>query len=171
MVTKFAILLPALALVACSDADNRSGADFNITGDFSNRSDVAITADSDTGKVGVKLPGFEAKLNLPKAMLDKSNFELDGVKLFPGSKVTAVNVDAGSESKDNSVRIAFSAPAKPGIVRDWFVKAFTDKSVSVTPNAAGLSGTDKDGSPFTMTLADSGGDVTTGTIVMTDQSR
>jgi hypothetical protein len=170
MVTKFAILLPALALVACSDADNRSSADINFSGDFSNGSEVAITADSDTGKVGVKLPGFEAKLNLPKAMLDKSNFELDGVKLYPGSKVTGVNVDAGSGSKQDSVRIAFSAPAKPGIVRDWFVKSFTDKSVSVTPSATGLSGTDKDGSPFTMTLADAGGAATAGTIVMTGQS-
>ena len=170
MATKFAILLPALALVACSDADNRSSADINFTGDFSNSSDVAITADSDTGKVGVKLPGFEAKLNLPGGMLDKSNFELDGVKLFPGSKVTGVNVDAGTGSKEDSVKIAFSAPAKPGVVRAWFVKAFTDKSVRITPNATGLSGTDKDGSPFIMTLADSAGATTTGTIVMTGQS-
>jgi hypothetical protein len=171
ILTKTAMIVASLTLAACSDSDNKSSADINFSGDFGNGSDVAITADSDTGKVGVKLPGFEAKLNLPKAMLDKSNFELDGVKLYPGSKVTGVSVDAGLGSKDDAVRIAFSAPAKPGVVREWFIESFAAKAVNVTANATGLAGTDKDGSPFTMTLADSAGDMTAGTIVMTDQSK
>jgi len=159
-----------LTLTGCESRDgNAQGTDITINAKDENGSDVAITADGDTGKVGIKLPGFDANIALPKTMLDSSNFEIDGVKLYPGSKVTAFNVngDASNAANSAAVRIAFTAPDAPTVVRDWFVKAFAAKSIAVTTTPTGLSGKNADGAPFTMTLTP-GATGTTGQIMITD---
>jgi hypothetical protein len=64
------------------------------------------------------------------------------------------------------VMIRFDSPASLQVVREYFVKAFTDKSMTVTQTATGLSGSDKDDSPFSITLTEDGATKTAGTIVM-----
>ncbi len=80
------------ALSACGSRDDgKDGTNISINAKDENGV-VAINADGKTGKVDVNLPGFSANLNLPKVMLDHSNFDLDGVKLYPGSNVRGVAV-------------------------------------------------------------------------------
>ena len=158
-------LLAATACTAQDDTDNVT-ASINLSGDSLNGSAVAITSDSDTGKMSLKVPGFEAKLDVPAAIMGKSNFDIDGVKLYPGTKVTGVNVNANDNT--GSVRIGFDAPAAPAMVKAWFAKAFADNGMTVTQSDSGLVGTDKDGSPFAMAFSAKGSGATTGQITMRD---
>ena len=172
------IALPLLlALPACEstkspddDKNVEQGTSISVNAKSDSGEDVKITADGDTGKVAVNLPGFDANTNLPKVVMKDSNFDLDGVKLYPGAKVSSINVKADkSDGEDDAhVQIVYTAPAAPKAVRDWFVKAFADKSVVTKLDGESLIGTTRDGTPFTMNFADAKGGSTTGTIVIDD---
>lgn len=166
-----------LALPACHVAKSPSkdeaaheGTSISVNAKSESGDDVKITADGETGKVSVNLPGFDANITLPKVVLKDSNFDIDGVKLYPGATVSSVNVKADKRDGDNNARvqIVFSAPAEPKPVRDWFVKAFADKSVAAKVSGESLVGTTRDGTPFTMDFAAGKGGSTTGTIVLDD---
>ena len=170
------LLLPlVIGLAACESQSSADGADGNASGTNINVAakgekgeDIRITADGDTGKVSVNLPGFDANVRLPKVMLKDSNFDLDGVKLYPGSTVASINVQGdkpGAEDKSR-VQIIYTAPAEPKPVRDWFVKAFAEKGVAAKISGESLSGKTKDGTPFTMTFAPGKGGSTTGIVVL-----
>ena len=169
MIARVVIALGVFAMTACTARDDNDNvtASINLSGDNLNGSAVAITGDSDTGKMSLNVPGLEAKINLPAGVINKSNFDIDGVKLYPGSSVTGVNVDANNDT--GSVRIAFDAPATPAIVTAWFAKAFADQGMTVTASDTGLAGSDKDGSPFAIALAPKGDTATAGTIMMRDK--
>jgi hypothetical protein len=152
-----------LALSACSSRDDgKDGTNISINGKDKDGV-VAINADGKTGKVDVNLPGFSANLNLPKVMLDHSNFDLDGVKLYPGSKVRGVVVNAGEGDKAK-VRISFEAPADAAKVKDWFKSSFGEHEVKFSETPTGFSGKTDDGDAFVMTLTPKGAEASSGTI-------
>ena len=121
------LFLPLLiSLAACESQTSADGADGNASGTNINVAakgekgeDIRITADGDTGKVSVNLPGFDANVRLPKVMLKDSNFDIDGVKLYPGSTVASINVqgDASGAGDKSRVQIIYTAPAGAGLVR------------------------------------------------------
>jgi hypothetical protein len=99
-------------------------------------------------------------------MLDHSNFDLDGVKLYPDSKVRSVMVDAdetGGQDKAK-VRILFDSPADPGKVKAWFKTGFVDEEIKYVETPTGFTGTTGDGDAFSLTLAPNGSAATSGTI-------
>lgn len=172
------LLLPLfIGLAACgsqTSADNAdanaSGTNINVAAKGDKGEDIRITADGDTGKVSVNLPGFDANVRLPKVMLKDSNFDLDGVKLYPGATVSSINIQANKTgvSDGGRVQIIFSAPAERGAVREWFAKSFAEKAVEAKVSGESLVGKTKDGTPFTMNFASGKGGTTTGTIVLED---
>jgi hypothetical protein len=161
-------LAPLSLLAACGGAEegDARGTDISVNGKNEDGGTVAIKADGETGKVSVKVPGFDANVTLPKVMLDNGDFELEGVKLYPGSKVSTVNVNADSSGagKKAVIKIGFIAPADIEKVRAWFANGFADKSVKATATATGFTGRTDDGGGFTMTLAPNGQNSTTGTV-------
>ena len=168
----FLAALTLTALLALAACDGRSSGDngtmLSITAKGENGSDVAINTDG-SGKVNVNIPGFSASVNLPKVALDHGNFDIDGVKLYPGSTVSSIKVDAARNDSDrrSDVSVAFRSPAKPDVVRDWFKKAFHDKSVAVRDTgAATLDGVSRDGDAFQMTFAPEGTGATAGTVAI-----
>jgi hypothetical protein len=165
------ILVPVLLLSACNDRDdaNKQGTSLNINAKGEDGSDdVQINADGNTGKVAIKVPGFEGKLSVPKVMLDHSDFDIDGVKLYPGSKVTTVNVNADDTGgKDETkVNILFTSPADVAKVAAYFRKALADKDMAVTGSDASLSGKTKDGEPFVIALTAAAPGQTSGSVVI-----
>lgn len=170
-----AAILPLAALAglaACSVKDDgKDGAtvSINAKGDTG---DVAINADGQTGKVSVKIPGFDANVKLPKMMLDHSNFDLGGVKLYPGSKITTVNVNADDRGNANqaNVRVAFDSPTDPAKVKAWFKKGFEDEGFTFTETPAGFTGKTDDGDDFSIALTANGA-ATGGTIDISDKGR
>jgi hypothetical protein len=166
------ILTPLLALTACSSKDDGSkGTDVTLNATGKNGESVNASADGNTGKIAVNLPGFKAEVDMPKIHLDTDDFEMNGAKLYPGSKIASVNVTArdAKDGKDNgNVRLAFTAPADVATVKAWFAKEMTEEAdFKLTPNTDGLSGANADGDSFTLALTPGAANETSGILVMT----
>ena len=164
------LFLPLIALSACHQREKSGdgGTSVSINAKDNDGSDVAIRADGDTGKVSVKIPGFEGKVTLPKVMLSSSNFEIDGVKLYPGSKVGSVNVNADkSGGKDESkVDIAFTSPADPAKVAAYLRSAFAERQVTFAGNDSSMTGKTSDGDDFIISLTPGAAGQTAGTVAI-----
>ena len=132
------IIAATLPLAAC---------DVHKTG----KHDASVTINaSENGSVAYEGPGVKGSLQVEPVMLKQSNMEIDGVKMFPGSNFTAVNV------QDNAVTMGFSAPAKVAVVKDYYAKRFAEEGVTVTPSIDGFVGKTKDGGDFTLGFVDKG---------------
>jgi hypothetical protein len=130
-------------------------------------------ANTDTGKFELKLPGgIEANVKVPGGMVDKADFDIDGVGLYPGAKVGSVNVKAlsgkGQGNGSATVRIGFSAPADAAAVADWYQQQFEAKKVPVTRRGETLSGKTEDGDDFTLTVARDGAGASKGELTIID---
>jgi hypothetical protein len=160
---KYAFLaLPlALSITACSSKEEpEEGTSINIDATTEKGSSVQITADGKTGNVGFKVPGFDTNIRLPKKLLDDTNFDIDGVNLYPGSTVDTVNITAnkkGGKDEQTDVRIGFTSPADPAKVSDWFKEQFDKESIKASGDAAKLTGTTKEGEAFTIELTEKDG--------------
>ena len=153
---KMVYLAPLLiGLAGCSGSNEpEKGTTLQVDATTESGSKVEISADGKSGNVGVKVPGFDANIRLPKKLLDDRNFDIDGVKLYPGSTVETVNVTANEQKGEHKadVRIGFSSPADPAKVAGWFKEQFAKQSIAVSGDASGLSGKTKDGDAFTIEL-------------------
>src|SRR5438874_12108865 len=108
---------------------------------------VTITAD-EGGNVAFNRPVVEGQVKVPSGFMHKGDFDIDGVKLMPGSQVTGFSVFA--KHKGSTVNMAFTASASPDAVRSYFVDQFKQKGVEVALAGDAVSGKTKDGSPFTI---------------------
>src|SRR5690606_30162004 len=114
----------------------------------------------DGGKISIGGEGAAINIDVPDFVdLDiESDFDIDGVKLYPGSKVTKVDVDAkDKEGADTAtVKLGFTSPAAPAKAADWMAGEFAKKGVKITRSGDMLAGKDKDGSDFRITFAPDG---------------
>ncbi len=154
----------ALSLGACSEKEGN--------GSFS----VDMNTQASGGNVQVSIPGFDAKLKVPVGIIDHGNFDIDGVKLYPKSKVTTFNLNVDSKTTDGKsgepvVRMGFSAPADVATVAGWYKEQFAAKSVLATQTATGFSGKTKDGDTFTIGLTPGTTGQTNGTIAVVDAGK
>jgi len=147
----FFLLVPLLA--GCNvHSQNPANSDENVT----------ITAD-EGGNVAFNLPFVKGQVKVPSGFMHKGDFDIDGVKLMPGSSVTGFSVFA--KDKGSTVNMAFTAPASPDVVRSYFVDQFKQKGVEAAIAGDAVSGKTKDGSPFTIQVG-SAGSGSNGTIVV-----
>lgn len=131
-----------------------AGCDAEVTTKQDTSEKVASSSAAD-GQVRFDLPFAKGNIKLPAGMMSSADFDIDGVKMYPGATVTGFNVDA--ENGRALVDIAFAAPAAPDAVRDYFLEQFKAKGVDARADGQGISGTSKDGDRFTMTFAPDGG--------------
>lgn len=159
------IALPlVLALAACGDGSNEgNGAAISVK---SGEGEASIKADKD-GRVAVKAPGFEGSIKLPKFDLGAENFEIDGLKLYPGSTISNFDIDANRDKggKD-TVRVTFDAPAAAGQVRNWFQEQMQTAGFTVAAKDGQLKGKTSEGSDFTLKLDPAGNDKSQGTLTV-----
>jgi hypothetical protein len=149
------VTLAALALAGCGEREKKADSGTGVAVWDDGKPAEAAAGSGEKGKFAMSLPGFDLKMDLPKAMFDKSDFEIDGVKLYPGSRITAMAIAKAKDAKDDAdtnVDIAFTAPADPETVRAYFVEKLGDK-LSTTAAGAPLAGTTDDGDAFTIELA------------------
>lgn len=145
------LLIATAPLAACDKSDgtsftmNTSDSDGNTT----------VSADGKTGQVALNIPGFSGKITLPKVHLSGDDLELNGVHLYPGSKITTMNVDAKGNDT-GVVHVAFTSPADPQVVRNWFQQKLTGAGFKLRADGDGLAGTTDDGKPFSMQLTADG---------------
>jgi hypothetical protein len=143
-------VLAALPLTGC---DSKPGASITINSSDSD-GNVTMSDNGQSGEVALNVPGFSGKLKLPKLHLDGDDVDFNGVHLYPGSKVTAMNI--GADNDNGTVHIAFDSPADPGTVRDWFQTRLTGAGFKLHDEGSGLAGTTDDDKPFAMQLTPDG---------------
>jgi hypothetical protein len=111
---------------------------------------VTINAD-ESGHVAFNLPFMQGQVKLPTGMMHNGNFDIDGVKLMPGSSVTGFSLDAHHEGA--TVNMTFNAPASPDEVRSYFVDQFKQKGVEASLAGDAVTGKSKDGSAFVIQVS------------------
>lgn len=133
-------------------------------------SDKTVNIQGDgNGQVSFDLPFAKGQVKLPTGMMNNTNFDIDGVKMIPGGKIGAFNVDAGGD-RDSVVDMKFTAPASPAEVQKYFLDQFAAKGVTAHADGSGVAGTGKDGDQFTIGLAP-GAAGTSGTIVIRNKDK
>ncbi|MES3100357.1 hypothetical protein [Sphingomonas faeni] len=152
-------LTSLLALSAC-DRSNE-GASVSINADGGN---VLGAINGETGEMKIDVPGFQGSVKLPKIKIDTGNFDLNGVRLYPGSSIKTLNIVG--DDKAGGLRVAFASPATPTIVRDWFAQRLGKVGYQVHAEGPNLIGTTDENKPFRLELAPDGKDKATGTIVI-----
>ena len=130
------------------------------------KGNVSVSSSDGSGNVKIDAPGFKLDVDVPKSLIDNTNFDLDGVKLYPGSRMRAMTVNAGKGSA--RVHIRFLSPADPATVRGYLMGRFADRGRVVTANGMTLSGKTDEGKPFTIVLTPSAGGHTSGDIEIVD---
>ena len=156
------LVLPVAAALAACGGDGE-GTSISIQGD---NGSVTAQADKD-GKVSVKAPGFEGSIKLPKFNIGAENFEVDGVKLYPGATVSSLNIDDRQDgTKSGGVNVTFDAPADAARVRDWFREQMEGAGFTVTGNRDELTGKTKSGSPYTLKIDGTGEAKSRGTLTV-----
>ncbi|RSU17493.1 hypothetical protein CA223_16620 [Sphingomonas koreensis] len=152
------------ALTACGEGSGEgNGASILVK---SGEGEASIRADKD-GRVAVKAPGFEGSIKLPKFDLGADNFEVDGLKLYPGSTIASLNVDANQDKGgEDSVRVQFDAPAAADKVRNWFQEQMQTAGFTVAAKDGQLSGKTSEGSDFTLDIDAAGGSKSRGTLTV-----
>lgn len=152
----------AAALAACGGGEGE-GASISVK---SGEGDASIKTDKD-GRVSVKAPGFEGSLKLPKFDLGAENFEIDGLKLYPGSTIANLNVDANREKGgEDTVRVQFDSPAAADQVRDWFREQMQAAGFTIAANGDQISGKTGEGSDFMLKLDPAGDAKSRGTLTI-----
>jgi hypothetical protein len=159
---RYAALVLPLTLAACGP-----GANTNISIHDSD-GDVNISTD-DNGHASIKLPGVDASIKLPKIQVGAADFNVNGVKLYPGSTIHDFNIDATAEDSDKGkghVAIKFDSPASLGKVQAWFRDAMAKRNFKVSPQGNGFAGTTDDGQPVTIELEADGPDKAKGSMTV-----
>ena len=158
--------LAVLPLAACDDG--KEGSSFSINA--SDGGGNAVASVDGGGQATIDTPFFKGKVTIPKLKLDASNFEMNGVHLYPGSTISGMNVDAhdgpGEGHDSGSVRVAFASPAAPATVRDWFKDKLAAAKFTVTADGDGLTGKTDEGKPFKLALTPDGAGKAKGVITI-----
>lgn len=155
-----AVLLP-LSLAACGD----TGGNITINDKDGN---VSITTDAN-GQTSIKAPGVDISARLPKISLDSADFDISGLKLYPGSKPRDFKVDAGNGGAgpgQDHVSISFDAPAPLATVQSWYRDEMAKKGFKVSAQGDGFAGTTDKGEPVTLELKADGADKSKGTLTI-----
>ena len=165
------LIVVALPLTACKRRHHDDDKTVTI------EKTVTVTTDGDKSMVsvggdhGLKIDtdGFKAALDIPGMEFGGKNFDIDGMKLYPGSKVKGMKVKAHDADGDKSgtVTVTFVSPASPDAVLVHAEAQAKDEDYTVTRSGQTLNGKKGDDKHFVYTVAADGAG-TTGTLTMTD---
>ena len=147
------LIPPIMLLAACGSEEKKAGegteVSINAEGDGGG---IKIQTGKDGGKIRIGGDGAAINIDVPDFVdLDvASDFDIDGVKLYPGSNVTTVNVDASDKNGADKARVelGFTSPAAPAKAADWMAGEFAKQGIKVTRTGDTLAGKDNDGSDF-----------------------
>ncbi|MEI9850761.1 MAG: hypothetical protein WDN24_07755 [Sphingomonas sp.] len=161
--TRVALALLALPLVACNPPTGNTTV--SIHGDAD---DVSVRMDG-SGGTTVTAPGVDLSVRLPKIQIDEKDFEVNGVKLYPGSTIKDFNLNAGERSGDKDhgkLRISFDSPAALDKVQAWFRDNMAQRGFKMRAAGSGFAGTTDKGDPITIDLSAAGADKSSGTMTV-----
>ncbi len=130
---------------------------------------------AEEGELSIDTPGFQMKLNIPKAISDRAEVDSDSGLLYPGATVSGIHVEGRGKASDSRVELRFNSKDDPARIAAWYrdparASEFTITSASRNGDVVNLSGTEKeDGDPFDLTLGPRGGGGTDGRLRLRDR--
>ncbi len=152
---RFAFLIPPMMLLAaCGQSEEKKDTPEISINAGDGKGGVQISSNKDgSGRLKIGGDGVDIDMKIPDFVdLDvEGDFDIDGVKLYPGSNVTTVNVDArdnGGSGDKATVELGFTSPAAPAKAADWMAGEFAKKNIQVQRAGDTLRGTTKDGDDF-----------------------
>ncbi len=135
-----------LEILLDDDGGSKTSVNISTDGKASNTS----IAD---GKFSLKADGVDINIDLPKALLEKSNRSDD---LYPGSKILGVDINSSNDNSSSEtkavVNLKFFAPDEPKKVAQYFANKFKDEGGSASLNGTNVSGKTKDGQDYKLSL-------------------
>lgn len=158
---RYSIALLPLALAACGGP----GGNITINDKDGN---VSITSDGE-GRTTIKAPGVDISAKLPRIELDAADFDINGLKLYPGSRIRDFKVNAADRDAsggNDHVALSFDAPAPLATIQAWYRDAMTKQGFTVSPHGTGLAGTTDEGQPVTLELQADGAGKSKGTLTL-----
>lgn len=162
-----AILATAALLCACEAKVD--------TGD-GNRSEAAgggEVAKAEEGKIALKGPGFDLKIDVPDMAKEASIEEKEGL-IYPGSSITGLTVDANAmqDGKGGAVDLRFASADAPEKVVAWYRDGARAPAFTLAPGGSGgkMEGiTRPDGDRFSLELTPKAGGGTEARLTIHDQ--
>jgi hypothetical protein len=155
---RFAFLIPPMMLLAACGQDEKAADSKGVSVHADGQ--VQISADKDGGEIRIDSDGVKIDLDIPDLgdMNINSDFDIDGVKLYPGSKIDKMDINASDKNGADTatVKFGFSSPAAPKVAADWMGAEFAKKNIQVERTGTTLRGTDKDGDDFTISFVPDG---------------
>ena len=131
---------------------------------------------SEEGKLSIKAPGFDMKINIPEGLADRTN--TDSELIYPGASLGGMHIEAGSEKagkRKSGVELRFTSSEPIAKVAAWYrdparAGGFSTASTSREGEAIVISGTQKsDGDPFNLRLSPAAAGGTEGRLTLTDR--
>jgi hypothetical protein len=122
---------------------------------------VSISASSSASSISIKGDGVDINAKVPGIDLGeiKSDFDIDGVGLYPGATITSMNVNATSSSDAGGsgvVKFGFTAPDGAEKVAAWYAAAFAKAGSKIARKGNRITGTTKGGDAFAVDVAPAG---------------
>ena len=155
MYRSLVLLLAAGALLAGCDSGGNVSFSFGESNDsVSNEGAVHLSGDS-SGRAEIRAPGLEGSIRLPRIDIDAADFEVNGLKLYPGSTIKEFSLDASDregERDDGKVVVAFEAPAALDKVQAWFRDNMAQRGFKAQAAGSGFAGTTNEGDPIRVEL-------------------
>ena len=161
MNARLAMLLPLALLAACDRKERQASVEINA----GNGTTEIKAEPGKEGGLKIDTPGVKADIKLPFMGLLTEKMEIDGVRLYPGSKIAGVNVNATdrkSGDDDGRFAVRFQAPATRDKVADWFRMQFAANGFKMTLRGSRFTGTDEEGHPVTLDVRDAASGSTEG---------
>ena len=107
------------------------------------------------GNYSIHAPGFSGSFKLPGLAIQGDDLDIDGVKLPPKSRITAIDAKDGHGDNDHAT-IRFETEMGPGEALTWLKTKMLARGYRVETRASGLAGATHDGSKFTLDLTAKG---------------
>ncbi len=174
---KFPVPLAGMALlIACEGRVGKTG---ETGSEDARASDAASSASdkSEEGKLSIKAPGFDMKINIPEGLADQT--DTDSELIYPGASLGGMHIEAGSEragKRNSGVELRFTSSDPIQKVEAWYrdparAGGFSTASTSREGGAIVISGTQKsDGDPFNLRLSPAPAGGTEGRLTLTDRN-
>jgi hypothetical protein len=117
------------------------------------------------GDANISIDGENVSIHTSNMSLSEDNFDMNGIELYPGSKVGDFRLDA-RDRKDapdsGHVAIQFESPAGIDKVQAWFRDALTKRGYTLAAKGNGFTGTNGEGDTVALDLTAQGADKTKG---------
>jgi hypothetical protein len=165
MSARFALLLPIALLAACDRKGD--GAEVQIRSD-NGSTDISALSGKE-GRLKIDTPGVKADVQIPFLGALTGNMDIDGLRLYPDSKVAGIHIDANDDDDDGKFNLRFVAPAGRDKVGAWFQQQFDANDFRMTLRGNRFTGTSDEGKPVTLEMRDGANGTTEGDLRIADK--